>query len=293
MVTKRTTDHPVRSIIKTIVDWQNTFPKGKIPEINGIVFSNSGALGREPLFDASENNTGDILAYWENKSKKWLCISHPESGYEIRAPQNMDSFFSGYTLDSKGCVREALSYLDVSHLDVSETTNFNSCFWGFGICCPTSKLVDLETWDISNGSDFSLFFGYAFPDNKEVNLDLSKMCFSKYKELNFRAFFQDFAGSAEKINLSLCWVTDSVWNFAEMFSFFGINAKRINIFGIEEWYVNNGSCFDEMFDNFALNGNCFLDLSNWKIKGKCNHEAFARGTFFKIKEPNWGIKNGN
>ena len=62
---------------------------GQFPVIKGIVFSNEGAQGRAPLGDFSENQTGDILAYWEDESKGIICISAPEPGYEIQAPEDL------------------------------------------------------------------------------------------------------------------------------------------------------------------------------------------------------------
>lgn len=96
---------------------------GQFPVIKGIVFSNEGAQGREVLEDFSENQTGDILAYWEDESKGIIRISAPEPGYEIQAPGALALMFNGKTMTAWG-----LSYLDVGHLDVSQTYDFRRCF---------------------------------------------------------------------------------------------------------------------------------------------------------------------
>lgn len=129
---------------------------GQFPVIKGVVFSNKGAQGRAPLGDFSENQTGDILAYWEDESKGLICISAPEEGYEIQAPENLDAMFGGSTM--AGC---GLSYLDVSHLDVSRTYSFRRCFSFFG-WEKDSYIKGLENWDIGNGIYFHEMFYRTF-----------------------------------------------------------------------------------------------------------------------------------
>ena len=94
---KKVAKHVVGPIIRLICEWQlKTIKESYLscaPEINGIIFSNEGSKGREPLFDASKNKTGDAMAYWEDESKGWICISAPEPGYKIRAPKSMKEFF--------------------------------------------------------------------------------------------------------------------------------------------------------------------------------------------------------
>ena len=285
--TKGTTMHAVAPIITTIVNWQKSFPDDEIPDVKGIIFSNEGAKGRKPLFNASDSQTGNIMGYWEDKAKGWLCISHPVQGYEVKAPEDMKSFFSGCILNSEGDTGPFISYLDVSHLNVSKTKNFCSCFFGFGRHVANSEILGLETWDVSKGTDFSMFFYEACSENKEIDLDLSKWHFKKCGVLNFDSFFYSFAGHAKKVTLNLNWEINCAGCFARMFCYFAINAKEVNILGIKNWHVSQVVWFSEMFKNFAPNSNYTLDLSAWKVQEKCGHTEFAQETFFKIKEPNW------
>ena len=92
---KKITKNVVGQVFGLIRQWQSIvyLKTSKTPEVNGIIFSNEGSKGRTPLFDASKSQTGGIIAYWEDESKGWICISAPEPGYEIRAPKSMKDFF--------------------------------------------------------------------------------------------------------------------------------------------------------------------------------------------------------
>ena len=76
---------------------------------------------------------------------------------------------------------------------------------------------------------------------------------------------------------------------SRMFHNFAVQAKDVNVTGIENWNVEHAKCFDYMFKNFAPNSSCKLDLTGWS-KG-CSligtHRKFADGNFFRIKEPVW------
>ena len=91
---KRTTKHVIGNILILIKKWQLASSNGvSHPFVEGIVFSNEGAKGRTPLFDASNSKTGDIFAYWKDEKSGILEISAPEPGYEIKAPKSMDCYF--------------------------------------------------------------------------------------------------------------------------------------------------------------------------------------------------------
>lgn len=98
-VENKTTRHVVGPIMPLIYGWQLEAMKksylSRVPEVNGIVFSNEGSKGREPLFDASRSKTKDIMAYWNDKEKGILEISAPEPGYELKTPKTMKDFFTG------------------------------------------------------------------------------------------------------------------------------------------------------------------------------------------------------
>ena len=61
---KKTTKHVIGRVYRLIQRWQlqEYLKTGKTPEVHGIIFSNEGAKGRPPLFDASKNQTGGIRA---------------------------------------------------------------------------------------------------------------------------------------------------------------------------------------------------------------------------------------
>lgn len=304
----KTTRHVVGPIMPLIYGWQLEAMKksylSRVPEVNGIVFSNEGSKGREPLFDASRSKTKDIMAYWNDKEKGILEISAPEPGYELKTPKTMKDFFYGAVLSTKspdksssrrhrfinGTSEKFISYLDVSHLDVSKTVNFQGCFWGFGQSTQ-SEIKGLETWDVSRGVEFRGMFENAFSDNETVSLDLSSWCFSETAEINMGSMFSNFASSAKSVTLNLDgWKTSMIENFTAMFDNFASKAIEVEVQGIEKWVIEHGNCFMFMFRNFALQSNYQLDLSYWNKKCEAlpgDHYHFSAGTFFQIKEPKW------
>lgn len=254
---KKTTEHVVGNVLALVKIWQKKSYNGSTyPLVDGIIFSNTGSKGRTPLFDASLNRTGDIFAYWRDEEKGILEISAPEPGYEIKAPKSMADFFNETFMGKN------LTYLDVTHLDVSQSINFSYCFEKFGKG-RKSRIRGLEFWDISKGVRFVGMFEDAFPYNSIVNLDLSTWKFSKIREKNMASMFYGFASEAKKVQIN----------------------------GIEKWSVGCYCCnnFNRMFRNFAPHSDWQLDLSNWNKAGKLMgcHEEFSDGTFFKIREPEW------
>lgn len=273
---KKTTKDAIRSTyeIFSSVKWEYKRLNEKECKIRGLIFSNEGAKGRTPLFDVSKSQTGGIMAYWENESKGWVCISAPEPGYEIKAPTDMSGMFAGF---------DDLIYLDVTHLDVSQTWYFTSCFEEFGVQ-KGSKIIGLNTWDISSGMDFKKMFSNAFRNNKDVEIDLFPGKFSN--QLN--QCFYNFAENADSVKLNLSqWDVSNVYEFRMCFWNFAPRAKKVEIYGVENWNVSKGADFVGMFFNFAAQSTCKLDLSKWNVRKICAHGGFQQKTFFKIKEPKW------
>lgn len=257
---------------------------GQFPVIKGIVFSNEGAQGREALEDFSEHQTGDILAYWEDESKGLICISAPEEGYEIQAPNDLNSMFVGKTMT--GC---GLSYLDVSHLNVSKTDCFRRCFFRFGEE-DNSYIKGLENWNVSNGTYFHEMFCRTFQYNKKISLNLSGWIFSPKLTVNAWGMFRSFGDNAEEINLDVTdWDVKRVNDFSEAFFSFGSLTKKTKILGLENWNVQPGTNVSRMFAVFCQKCDYHLDLSKWNMKDTQTHcrADFSTGNFFRIKEPRW------
>ena len=67
----KTTEHTIGNVYPKIFDWKcKMASSGKPVEVFGIVFSNEGSKGREPLFDVSSRQTNDIFAYWKDEKKR-------------------------------------------------------------------------------------------------------------------------------------------------------------------------------------------------------------------------------
>lgn len=291
---KKTTKNVIGQVYNLIQRWQSQeyLKTGKTPEVYGIIFSNEGAKGRPPLFDASKSQTGGIRAYWEDESKGWICISAPEPGYEIKAPKSLRNYFSKQEVyNPKRKLVQCVTYLDVSHLNVSKTTDFKSCFeaYGYSEADDVAELKGLETWDVKSGSIFRNFFTDAFPFNKTIELDLSSWEFRDDGIVDLFGFFWDFAPSAQNVYLNLGWKSLLRIKGNRMFSFFACNAENVKIDGIENWNIGYDCSFNAMFENFVIKSNYFLDLSQWSKEYcvGCPHHSFSDGTFFRIKEPKW------
>ena len=287
---KRTTKHVVGNIFNLIKKWQlDAYDGFSYPLVNGIVFSNEGENGREPLFDASKNKTGDIMAYWKYKEDGILEVTCPNRGYEVKAPKIMSEYFRGTVFYGNGAKNKTISYLDVTHLDVSQSTDFSNCFKNFGQYGGVT-VRGLNNWNVKQGINFARMFAESFWGNQVVELDLSTWNFSRMESINMNSMFRNFASNAESVMLNLKgWYLTSVTDFSQMFDNFAQEAETVNISGIEDWSVGQSGSFSYMFLHFAPKSKCQLDLSNWSKEHKLSdwHNDFAKGTFFRIKEPEW------
>ena len=266
MIKKKVTKHVLGQVMELIRIWQeNIYDGSTYPLVDGIVFSNTGGKGREPLFDASKNKTGDIFVYWKDEAKGIIEISAPDPGYEIKAPEDMGEFFMmDEEFPDAREIAETIDFLDVSHLDVSQTTEFCSCFLGFG-STEHSEIVGLENWDVSRAKSLCHIFCRAFSKNDCVKLDLTS------------------------------WDVSGVEEFIGMFNEFALNASEVILKGVENWKPVNMIYSKEMFMDFAPKSDCQLDLQSWRpYTTKClfyDHYNFATGSHSLIKEPNWIYSN--
>lgn len=301
MVTKKKiTKHVVGPVLDLIAQWQMKMVQElslfTAPEVHGIIFSNDGARGRKSLFDASKNKTGDIFAYWEDIKKGTICITAKEAGYEVKAPKNMDYFFAKciyYPTKSYGeyDFGEHINFLDVTHLNVDNSTSFRYCFKHFAKgCMRKGSICGLETWDMSKATDLSGMFKWAFDAAETVNFDLSNWRFSEKLLIDVSEMFDGFAQTAEVVKLNLkWWNTSGFYNYYRMFQYFANKSEEVHLYGIEDWCIKKDNVFDYMFLDFAPWSQCHLDLSKWSEDGALTgtHFQFATNTFFKIKEPAW------
>ena len=285
---RKTTKHAIGNVYYFLNEYLQEH-KGENLKVSGIEFSNLGAQGREPLFDVSRSQKGTIMAYWKDDSKKCIVITTPEPGFEVKAQQNMEYFFYNSEYSSF-----LISHLDVTHLDVSNVTNFANCFSEFGSAfgkSSKSKIVGLETWDVSKGEIFNHMFYGAFPVNDAVELNLSAWRFGQQAKIWFWSMFGCFAQKAKTVILDTTgWNTTNVNNFDSMFFKFAPSAEIVEIKGIENWRLGTGRiCLRDTFKDFAKTSSSRLDLSEWarECTEAPDMEGFTVGTFFRIKEPAW------
>lgn len=204
----------------------------EIPPVTGIIFSNRGADGRKPLFDATKNKTKEIMAYWYNEKNGIIEITAKEPGYEIRSPESMNYFFYNRPYENF-----LISYLDVSHLDVSDVSDFSCCFRDFGYIVPgdagngvKSEIIGLETWDVVNGEDFSFMFSDAFNKNDTVELNLSTWRFNSQNPIKFIGTFENFGWKVNKVSLDITgWPIATKNNYCDIFSGFAPHAETVQI----------------------------------------------------------------
>lgn len=228
---KRVTESSLGPLYNMLDDY--ILKKGnEIPPVTGIIFSNRGADGRKPLFDATKNKTKEIMAYWYDEKNGIIEITAKESGYEIRSPESMNYFFYNRPYENF-----LISYLDVSHLDVSDVSDFSCCFRDFGYIVPgdaengvKSEIVGLETWDVVNGEDFSFMFSDAFNKNDTVELNLSAWRFNSQKPIKFIGTFENLGWKVNKVSLDITgWPVATKNNYCDIFSGFAPHAETVQI----------------------------------------------------------------
>lgn len=204
----------------------------EIPPVTGIIFSNKGADGRKPLFDATKNKTKEIMAYWYDEKNGILEITAKKPGYEIRGPKSIEEFFYNRPYENF-----LISYLDVSHLNVSDVSNFSGCFRDFGYIVPgdvgkgvKSEIIGLETWDVVNGENFSFMFSDAFNKNDTVELNLSTWHFNSRKPIKFIGTFENLGWKVNKVSLDITgWPVTTKNNYCDIFLGFAPHAKTVQI----------------------------------------------------------------
>ena len=209
----------------------------EIPPVTGIIFSNRGADGRKPLLDVTENKTKEIMAYWYDEKNGIIEITAKESGYEIRSPESMNYFFYNRPYENF-----LISYLDVSHIDVSDVSDFGCCFRDFGYIVPgdvgkgvKSEIIGLETWDVVNGEDFSFMFSDAFNKNDTVELNLSTWHFNSQNPIKFIGTFENLGWKANKVSLDITgWPVATKNNYCDIFSGFAPHAKNVQVNSTEK-----------------------------------------------------------
>ena len=233
---KRVTEDSLGPLYNMLDDY--ILKKGnEIPPVTGIIFSNRGADGRKPLFDATENKTKEIMAYWYDEEKHIIEITAKESGYEIRSPESMNYFFYNRPYENF-----LISYLDVSHLDVSNVSDFSCCFRDFGYVIPgdvgkgiKSEIIGLETWDVINGEDFSFMFSDAFNKNDTVELNLSTWHFNSQKPIKFIGTFENLGWKVYKVSLDITgWPVATKNNYCDIFSGFAPHAETVQVKGTKD-----------------------------------------------------------
>ena len=234
--TKRMTEDSLGPLYKILDDYIRLNER-KTFDVNGLIFSNRGADGRKPLFDATENKTKEIMAYWYDEKNGIIEITAKESGYEIRSPESMNYFFYNRPYENF-----LISYLDVSHIDVSDVSDFSCCFRDFGYIVPgdvgkgvKSEIIGLETWDVINGEDFSFMFSDAFNRNDTVELNLSTWHFNFQKPIKFIGTFENLGWKVNKVSLDITgWPVDTKNNYCDIFSGFAPHAETVQVNSTEK-----------------------------------------------------------
>lgn len=103
--------------------------------------------------------------------------------------------------------------------------------------------------------------------------------------------FKYFGFQANEVILDVSgWNIEYVYNFFRTFAYFAPFAKVVELKGIENWRLGTGTItMKYAFNNFAKESGYCLDLSELskECTTKPDMEGFAKGAFFRIKEPKW------
>lgn len=194
-------------------------------------------------------------------------ITGPEQGAYIKAPQNMSFAFSGF-----GTSRlKELRQIDVSGLDVSQTTSFSNCFCDVGNYRKMGvHILGLEKWNTSKAQNMQGMFRNFCTQAKVVNLDLSSFDVSSVRE--FGNMFENCAHKADTFNIR------------------GIENWKLDIKDVPATRID--MIFREMFCECGLKANYCLDLTGWDISSPVYKKpsGFDWKVSLKIKGPNWIYK---
>jgi hypothetical protein len=191
--------------------------------------------------------------------------------------------------------------INVSGWDVSGVEKFNSCFESL----PAKEIIGLDTWDVSNGWDFSDMFLYANVNNLD---DIQYWNFRNDKNIIMTNMFSGCI-YLDKLDLSNWHV--SVYNIENMFNYSNIKEVDISnlitdklkfmsglfarcheletINGLDEFDISNVRDISRLFLNctkLQYVGN----LSKWNVEYIYNMEsAFENCNNLKLNLSNWKL----
>ncbi len=216
--------------------------------------------------DISEEGDGSILAWVDRKT---MYISAKTADTYIQAPK-----ISAYMLGTNGVYTEwycDLELIDLSYLDVSNTTSMTRMFSDTGYNSNSFKIIGLEDWDVSNVTTTACMFCATGSNAKDWDIgDLSS-----WDTKNLSATEAMFSGAGYQAkkweigNISN-WNTSKVENLSSIFSYAGYSADSFNL-DLSNWDTSEVKVMNNAFTNAGYNASRFeLDLTNWNVRNVTN-----------------------
>ncbi len=231
----------------------------KVREYDGVLVAN---MSGEAVYTA--------YAYYVPTADGKYDIYVLADEWSIYAPADSQKLF---------CNMKALTKVDTSNLDVSQTTSMYRMFFN----CGSLTTLEVGNW-FAKGTDEEVNLQQAFYGCKALkSLELSNWSI-KTKGL-LKETFKNCSSLSGKLDLT-GWDVSGITSMQYTFS----GCTRLTEIDVSNWNVGNVSEFSYMFENcYSLNK---LDVANWDVSSATNfHGLFSRCSSLKrIELSEWNVE---
>jgi hypothetical protein len=223
-------------------------------------------------------NCADAVYNCDNLTETAPWKDNIQTVTSIRAEQTIRPIsMAGWFNDS--C---AVSYLDVSNIDTSRTTDLTCTFYKCGYSNKVFTVVGFEKWDTSNVTQMvGTFCGAGYNATYFTMDGINQWDVSNVK--SFEAFLASSGYCSVSWMMDLSgWKPTSATSFNQMFAHAGRMVKeRFILTGLETWDVSSVTNFNMCFYYLGHPVDYTLDVSMWNVgtvSKKTNIIAYAGGT---------------
>lgn len=206
-------------------------------------------------------------------------ISTPRSNYECLLQQSAENHSNGYFYTDAFKKRAnsdcsnmfnhmtTLKGINMTGFDFTNTKNMEYMFYD---CNNLETVTDINTWDVSNVSNFHAMFGHC----RNLSYDLSNWNVSNAKDMTYMFQHAKLPSGIFEMNVSGC-------NLSWMFNY--ANAESASF---SDWNINRCNGFDIFGDIDSLT------LQNWNIISS-NFYGFIGGGVNQVFIEGFNIVNSN
>ncbi len=252
------TDNASNNMVNSVTFGLTADHAEKVKDYKGIFMANN----------AGEADFTAYAYYVPNGDKYDIYVLADD--WKIYAPANCSQLFIGMS---------ALTEVDTSNLDVSQTTSMYRMFFK----CQSLTTLEVGNW-FAKGTDEEVVLQQAFYDCKALkNLDVSNWIIKTNESL--KETFKNCSSLSGKLDLT-GWDVSGITLMQYTFS----GCTGLTEIDVSNWNVGNVSDFSYMFENcYSLNK---LDVANWDVSSATNfHGLFSRCSSLKrIELSEWNVE---